>query len=674
MKRFVIIALALLAATFTNAQKKSKDTTLFTYGSKKVTLMEFQHGFTKNEKPGTKHTAKDVDDYLELYKKFKLKVQDAYDQGIDTTESFKSELATYRKQIAKPYLTDKVVNEQLVKEAYERLGYEIRTSHILLIISPDAAPADTLKAFNRLNEIRNDLVSGKLNFENAAETFSEDPSAKDNKGDLGFATAFQLVYEYENHAYSTAVGQVSQVFRTQFGYHILKVVDKRPTKGEMVVKHIMIQTNPNPSADEVAEARAKMDEVYKKLQAGDKFEMLVQQYSEDASSVTNNGELPPFSMTNMRLPEPFKTAAFNLLNDGDYTKPIQTAAGFHIIKRVSLKPLAPLKDLRSNILTKISRDSRQYRNTLAVYNKALAYYKVKEFPKTLAAYEPEIDTTLLMGAYKFQKLKLTDAKFAKLSKQPLFVLSTKKKVYTVADFGKYLVATFDKPSETKSLESLLTSSYKNFKMQSVMDYYEEDLENINDTFAALYKEYKEGILLFTLTDKKVWTKSVEDTMGLKNYYAQNSDKYTFQNRFDATILRCANKAIVDGVKKDLENNVSIDSIIRKNNRQNPLNIANPMSGKFEKGDNNYANMLFETGSTDMKYLIFEDMKVPGGYVIIQIHQFLPSGKKTLNEARGPITSDYQNYLEKAWLESLMAKYPIIINQPIYTLLKTRLTL
>jgi peptidyl-prolyl cis-trans isomerase SurA len=305
MKRFVIITLALFTANLSNAQKKGKDTTLFTYGTKKVTLKEFEHGFSKNEKPGTKHTAKDVDDYLELYKKFKLKVQDAYDQGIDTTDGFKSELATYRKQIAKPYLTDKIVNDQLVKEAYERYGYEVRTSHILIRVTPDAAPADTLKALAKLNELRNDIVSGKLDFANAAETFSEDPSAKDNRGDLGFATAFQLVYEYENQAYNTTVGQVSKVFRTPFGYHILKVVDRRPTKGDMTVKHIMIQTNPNPGADEVAEAKAKIDEVYKKLQAGEKFDQLVQQYSEDVSSATNNGELPPFSMTSMLLPEQF---------------------------------------------------------------------------------------------------------------------------------------------------------------------------------------------------------------------------------------------------------------------------------------------------------------------------------------------------------------------------------
>lgn len=672
MKRFVIVVLSLCAVLNASAQKKTKDTTLFTYGTKKVTLKEFNHGFTKNEKPGTKHTAKDVDDYLELYKKFKLKVQDAYDQGLDTTDGFKTELASYRKQIAKPYLTDKVVNEQLVNEAYERLGYEVRTSHILLLIAPDASPADTLKAFNRLNEIRNDVVSGKLTFDNAAETFSEDPSAKDNKGDLNFATAFQLIYEYENEAYNTPVGQISRVFRTQYGYHILKVVDKRPTRGEMTVRHIMIQMNPNPGQDEVNEAKAKIDEVYKKLQSGEKFEMLVQQYSEDASTAVANGELPAFSMTNMRLPEQFKIAAFNLQADGDYSRPVQTPSGFHIIKRVSLKPLAPLKDLRSGILSKIGRDSRQYRNTIAVYHRAEKFYQVKDQPKNLAKYITEIDSSVLKGSYVFKANKMNDKSFKKLAALPLFTLKTKKKIFTVADFGKYL-SSIDKPSNSNNISGVVDAAYKDFRMKSVMDYYENDLENINDTFAALYKEYKEGILLFSLTDKKVWTKSVEDTTGLKNFYAQNSDKYTFQNRFDATIFRCANKQIAEAVRADLDAKLPLDSILRKYNRQNPLNIATPMTGKFEKGDNPYANMLFENGKTDTKYLIFEDMKAPGGFVIIQVHQFIPSGKKTLNEARGPITSDYQNYLEKMWIESLMSKYPIIVTEPVYTLYKNRMT-
>jgi peptidyl-prolyl cis-trans isomerase SurA len=671
MKRLVIIAFTVLVSVNLSAQKKGKDTTLFTYGSKKVSLKEFERGFSKNEKPGAKHTAKEVDEYLELYKKFKLKVQDAYDMGLDTTEGFKNELATYRKQIAKPYLTDRMVNDQLVNEAYDRLKYEVRASHILIFLNPDASAADSVDALVKINGIRDQIVSGKLTFENAAETFSEDPSAKDNKGDLGNFTAFQMIYSFENQAFNTPVGQVSKPFRTEFGYHIIKVFDKKESQGEMTVKHILLQTNPEPSAEEVSEIKLKVDEVYKKLKAGEKFETLVNQYSEDAQTSMTGGEIPAFSMTNQRLPEIFKVAAFALKNDGDYSDPIQTQAGFHIIKRINLKPIAPLKDMRSTILNKISRDGRQYRNTLAVYNKAQKFYKVKDNTKDLAKYITQIDSSLLRGEYQFRPKNMAQKDFNKLSKKPLFTLSNRGKYFTVSDFGKYLT-TFDKPFESKALGSVINKQYEAFKMSTIMDYYENDLENTNDTFAALFKEYKEGILLFTLTDKKVWTKSVEDTTGLKSFYQKNMENYKYKDRYDATIFRCANKAIADAVKKDLDAGLIIDSITKRANKNNPLNLASPITNKFEKGDNMYADMLFETGKTDTKYLIFEDMKTPGGFVVIQIHKFILAGNKSLNEARGPITSDYQNFLEKEWLDGLAIKYPIIVNTAFYNIFKNRM--
>ncbi len=671
MKRLVIVAFTVLIAVTLKAQKKGKDTTLFTYGTKTVSLKEFERGFTKNEKAGAKHTATEVDEYLELYKKFKLKVQDAYDMGLDTTEGFKSELATYRKQIAKPYLTDRMVNDQLVNEAYDRMKYDIRASHILIFVNPDALPADTLKALARINEIRNDIASGKLTFENAAETFSEDPSAKDNRGDLGYFTAFQMIYSFENVVFTTPLGSVSKAFRTEFGYHIIKVTDKRESKGDITVKQILIQTNPNPSADESAEVKAKIDEVYKKLIAGEKFETLVNQYSEDAQTVMNNGELPAFASTNGRLPENFKAIAFALAKDGDISEPFQTPLGFHIIKRISLKPMPTLKEMKPTLLNKISRDSRQYRNTLAVYKKAQKFYKIKENAVDFAKFKTQVDSSILRGEYQFRPTKMVQKEFDKLAKKPLFTLTTKAKNYTVADFGKFL-ETIKEPSESKAMGNVITKYYDAYKMNTIMEYYENDLENNNDTFAALFKEYKEGILLFTLTDKKVWTKSVEDTTGLKNYYEQNKTKYNFKDRFDATIFRCANKAVADGVKKDLDAGIVIDSIIKKNNKQNPLNLATPTTGKFEKGDNAYADMVFETGKTDNKYIIFEDIKAAGGFVVIQIHQFLPAAPKTLNDARGPITSDYQNYLEKQWLDGLILKYPINVNSTYYNIFKNRM--
>jgi len=667
MRRIVLLAILLQPTLFLLAVKPTKDTTLFNYGNKSVTSKEFYKGFSKNKDKGYVSKASEVDEYLELYKKFKLKVQDAYDQGLDTTEEFKTELATYRKQIAKPYLTDKVVNEQLVNEAYERMKYEVKASHILVVVRPFASPQDTLLALNKINSIINKIDSG-LSFENAAVGFSEDPSAPDNQGSLGYFTAFQMIYEFENYAFNTPVGKISKVFRTEFGYHIVKVMDKRLSKGEILVRQIKIEMNPNPSQEEVLEAEAKINEVYKKLQSGEKFVSLVQQYSEDASSVLKNGELPLFSMTSVRYPENLKNTAFSLLKDGDYSSPIQTANGFHILQRVSLKPIDSLSKIRGSILNKISRDSRQYRNTLAVYEKAKRMYKFKENKKYNALLFKYIDDALLTGELKEDSVKMKSPQSA----VSLFELSKAKKTYTVKDFTKWLVEV-QKPSNSKSKSSVIEQYYQAYRLQNIMEFYENDLENTNDTFAALYKEYKEGIMLFALTDKKVWSKSAEDTVGLKNYYNEHSSQYNFKDRYEATIYRCANRAIAESLKKDLESGLTMDSILKKNNRSNPLNVLNPMTGKYEQGNNQYANMIFTSGSSNQKYLILEDPKSVGGFVVIVVHNFLPAGKKTLNEARGSVMSDYQAELEKEWIQQLLLKYPIVVNQEAFDSIKARMT-
>ncbi len=667
MRRIVLLAILLQPTLFLLAGKPTKDTTLFNYGNKTVTTKEFYKGFSKNKDKGYVSKASEVDEYLELYKKFKLKVQDAYDQGLDTTEDFKTELATYRKQIAKPYLTDKVVNEQLVNEAYERMKYEVKASHILIVVRPFASPQDTLIALNKIISIRNKIDSG-LSFENAAVEFSEDPSAPNNQGSLGYFTAFQMIYEFENYAFNTPVGKISRVFRTEFGYHIVKVFDKRLSKGEISVRQIKIEMNPNPSQEEVLEAEAKINEVYKKLQNGEKFVSLVQQYSEDASSVLKNGELPLFSMTSVRYPENFKNTAFSLLKDGDYSSPIQTANGFHILQRISLKPIDSLSKIKGSILNKISRDSRQYRNTLAVYEKAKKMYKFKENKKYNAILLKYIDDALLIGELKEDSVKMKSPE----SSVSLFALNKAKKTYTVKDFTKWLVEV-QKPSNSKSKSSVIEQYYQAFRLQNIMEFYENDLENTNDTFAALYKEYKEGILLFTLTDKKVWSKSAEDTVGLKNFYNEHSSQYNFKDRYEATIYRCANRTIAESLKKDLENGLTMDSILKKNNRSNPLNVSNPMTGKYEQGNNQYANMIFTSGLTNQKYLIIEDPKSVGGFVVIVVHNFIPAGKKTLNEARGSVMSDYQASLEKEWIQQLLLKYPIVVNQTAYDSIKARMT-
>ncbi len=668
MKRFVLLVFLSGLALSVHAGKQPKDTTLFTYGNHKVTTREFAKGFNKNKHKDSAVKPKEVDEYLELYKKFKLKVQDAYDLGLDTTETFKAELATYRKQIAKQFLMDANVNEKLINEAYERMKYEIKASHILVFARPDASPEDTLKAYKRMLEVKRLIESDSISFENAALKYSEDPSAQDNLGSLGYFTCFQMIYEFETQAYNTQVGKVSKVFRTEFGYHIVKVYDKRPSMGELSARIIKIELNPSPSTEEVEEGRAKINEVYKKLQSGEVFTSLVHQYSEDPASVLKNGAIAPFTMTSARYPENFKNSAFALQHDGDYTMPIQTASGFYIIQRIALKPLDSLGKIKGTIVNKISRDSRQYKNTMAVYEKAKVMYKFKENTKLSKVFKMYFDSSLLQGSLDTHMLKMTHPE---LGGTVLFSLKKVKRVYTLDSFANWISA-IQKPTTSRALSSLTKNYYDAYKLQMVMDYYEGDLENTSEKFASLYKEYKEGILLFTLTDKKVWSKSVEDTVGLKNFYTQNSDKYVYGNRYDATVFKCASRAIAEELKRDLESGMIIDSIMKKYNKNSPLTVSTPTTGKFEQGDNQIVDLAFQFAKPSTKYLIVEDPVVAGRFAVIQIHSFIPAVKKTLNEARGMIISDYQSYLEKLWLDELMQRYPIQVDMVAFEAIKAKM--
>ncbi len=266
--------------------------TLFTYGPHAVLVDEFERGFLKNQdlerdKPG----ADKVDEYRRLYPRFKLKVQDAYDLRMDTLPEFIRELNGYRRQLARPYLSDREVSDALLVEGYERMRYEVSTSHILILSRTDDLPEDTLRAWNKIQAIAAELAANPGRFNDIAREKSEDPSAKDNGGDLGFFTAFQFVYPYESMAYQTEPGQISKVFRTNYGYHILRVNARRPNAGSMKVAHLMLRLTPNAGEEEIIRIKAKMDEIYAESQKGVAFEDLVARWSEDFTTKPLKGEM-----------------------------------------------------------------------------------------------------------------------------------------------------------------------------------------------------------------------------------------------------------------------------------------------------------------------------------------------------------------------------------------------
>ncbi|NBU90767.1 MAG: peptidylprolyl isomerase, partial [Flavobacteriia bacterium] len=507
-----------------------KEPVVMDINGEKVTKSEFLQIYLKNNND-PKYDKTSLDDYLELFKKFKLKVAEAEALGYDTIPKLKKELEGYRKQLANPYLIDSASNNSLVLEAYERFKTEVRASHILIRLDPNALPKDTLDAYNRIVALKKRIEKGE-DFSSVAKmkNGSEDPSAVNNGGDLGYFTAFQMVYSFEEMAYTTPIGSISDPFRTRFGYHILKVTDKRPSRGTIKVAHIMVAAGKD-IAKETTEAAEK------------KWEDLVTLHSDDANSVKKAGELPAFgSGTTQRMVPAFEEAAFLLKKDGDYSRPVKTDYGFHIIKRLELKDVQSFETVKKELQAKVNKDERSKKTQDSFVLKLKKSYNYTfSGNQNLKWFIQNIDSTYYLGKWSTTKLK---------TNMVLFKIGGKS--YKQKDFVNYLQLNF-KGLRREDASKLIANQYKNFEKASILEFEESKLSDKYPEYKALVKEYHDGIILYEIMSDKVWNKAVKDTTGLKKYFEPNRSKYTWSDRIDATIYECLNKEIAESVNKMIKN-------------------------------------------------------------------------------------------------------------------------
>jgi peptidyl-prolyl cis-trans isomerase SurA len=624
--------------------------TLMTVGSDKVGKQEFENVFKKNNsKLAANPDEKTLREYLDLYINFKLKVLEAKSYGMDTAVSFRKELAGYRKQLAAPYLTDKEVTEQLINEAYDRSKKEIRASHILINCKEDASAKDTLAAYNKIMAIRKKILEKKEDFGKVAMESSEDPSAKTNKGDLGFFSVFAMVYSFESACYKAKQGSITMPFRTKYGYHIVKVVDSRPAQGEVKVAHIMLRATAKLSKEDSLRNQNKINEVYKMLEGGQKFEELAKQYSEDKGSAKNGGILPVFG-TGKMVPE-FESEAFALKNVNDYSKPFATSYGWHIVKLIERKSLPTFDAAKADIKAKISRDSRADINKQSFIVKLKKEYKFTETPASLKKFYSKADSALALSAFK--KPETINPK------DPIFTIGTS--VYTIADYADYL-SQYQFNMLKDNMPKAKKEAYDNFVNKTLLDYEENKLDQKYPEFKTLMEEYRDGILLFELTDQKVWSAAVKDTAGLELFFEQNKVNYQWADRLDAKIYTCANEVIANDVRKLIKNKkISEDSLLRRINKTNPLNLA-IKSDKFEKGENAIIDGIV------WKKSVTPNIVANNTVVFVKVNAKLNAQTKALNEVRGTVTADYQNKLEKEWIGILKQKYPVQVDDTVFNTL------
>lgn len=635
----LFIMMVVLSCASLNAFSQDKKATILTIDGESITLEEFDNIFRKNNRDSS-ITQAALDEYMQLFINFKLKVKEARVLGLDTVAKFKTELEGYRAQLARPYLTDTDVLNELMHEGYDRLNQEIHASHILIKCEPNASPEDTLKAFNKAMEIRNQILNGS-DFTIVAKDRSEDPSAKENGGDLGYFTAFQMVYPFEDAAYKANTGDLTMPVRTRYGYHIIKILDKRTARGEILVAHIMIKEKKEEGG--AANAEAKATEIYQKLLAGEKFDELSAKFSDDGSSAKKGGELPWFGTNKMVIE--FEEASFALKNDGDISAPFKTSYGWHIVKRLAYKPVASYQEMEKEIKGKVSKDQRAEKTKASFVAKLKKQYNFsynKDVANLVAA---KADTNVFMGTMKLKKKELK-----------MVLCTIDGKSYKVSDFQKSITSKMRVKTKQTPAEYVLEET-RMFAENSLLKYEDSKLEGKYDAFRLLMNEYREGILLFELTDQKVWTKAVKDTTGLQAYYNTNKSNYMWPERAEVAIYACATGDIANKVRIMLsegDDNVKIANEINKDTQLN-LQVE---EGLFAKEDKDILSQV------EWKAGISQNINYNDQVVIVLVKNVVASTPKKLTESKGLVTSDYQTFLEEQWIKELRAKYKFTINQDV----------
>ena len=633
---FLVLNLLIGSVNFTIAQPIDSEN-LMTIGGETISVKEFLRVYNKNIDLVQDESQKNIDYYLNLYTNYKLKLKEARTLGFDKKESYKKEFESYKNQLSKAYNSDKEVTETLVKEAYNRTANEVKAQHILVRIQPGQ---DTLAAYEKIQALKPRLV--KEDFKSLRTALHDGKSIFVE--DLGYFSAFKMVYDFENAAFNTPLGQTSKPFRTQFGYHVVKLLNKRPSKGKVQVAHIMIANTQN---DSTLVPQNRIKEIYRSIQEGDSFESLAKQFSDDKSSAAKGGVMNPFKSGDIRS-EIFVNTAFGLKDIGAISEPIQTQFGWHILKLISKTPVEPYEKIKVDLEQKVKRDARSKIIRQKMLEKLKQQYKISQPSLESVAALIEIndadDTWMVEASIEPQVfLKIESQEF--LYKDFLDLLNKNKRSFNVST-GK---------------SKFISKQYALFLENNLFQYKKNNLINENEDYANVLKEYEEGLLLFDIMENKIWKGAQLDSIGLKSYYNENTSKFKSNSKITATIARSNKKKKLKAVKKLWSQGLSTETISQKLNKRDQALIFS--SGDFEI-DNPLIpkNMVFNKG-------ISEIFSLDDNYVLLNISNIETPQILSFEDAKGAVISNYQNVLEFEWLETLRNKYPIVINEEILNDLK-----
>ncbi len=644
----------LLLVSFVSIAQNAPKEALFEINDKPYYSDEFSRIYKKNLDLVKDESQKDLDHYLELFIGYKLKVNRAYKLGLQNSQQYQNELKSYRAQLAKNYFNDTKITQELIEEGYNRLQTEVKAAHILIMVDENASAEDTLKAYKKAQDIRQKAMNGD-DFGNLAMQFSQDPSAKENKGDLGYFSAFRMVYAFETAAFKTPKGKISEVVRTRFGYHIIKVDDIRANRGEVTVAHIMIL---NPKADDADQDKAKntIQDIYKKIQQGENFETLARQFSEDKSSAGKGGVLNKFASGQLSSDE-FENMAFSLTMQNPISQPFQSQFGWHIVKLLEKHSIKTLEEMKPELESKIGKDDRSKLIAASLTDKLKKKYVFKRDDKYYALLSK-------MVTNDFYESKWAMPENMKESKVTLLTINKERQV-SGSEFLAYLEKQQKSGNGIKPIGKLVDLFYNNFLNEQLSNYYNDTLEGEFPEFANVMEEYRDGLLLFDLMEKEIWERSKTDTIGLKAFYETQKNQHVWKKRMDVIVCSSTKMDVIKKAQALLKKQGTIQSIKDKLNTKDVVEVmAN--SGIYEEGSDALPkNVQFKVGVSE----IYKDGDY---YFVTKVQKILPEGLKTFEECKGKVINDYQQYLEQNWVNDLKQEFKIKVNQDVFQKVKKEL--
>lgn len=637
--------LVLFALNFSFSQ--DKDAVLLKVDGEPIMASEFLRVYNKNLDLVKDESQKDIDGYLKLFTEYQLKLKEAKRLKLNEDKKYQREFSRYKKQLIQNYISENEVTDALVEEAYNRSNIDINAAHILVRL--EATAKDTLKAYNEVLALRKRaLTEGfdkvKTEMHNGNTIFIED---------LGYFSAFKMVYDFESAAFNTAVGEISMPFRTQFGYHVVKVNDKRQSRGTITAAHIMV--NLKSIKDSLHNAEQRINDIYKKLNQGEKFEALAKQFSEDKSSAAKGGQITPFKSGQLSSTV-FEDEAFAIKNNGEVSKPFKTAYGWHIVKRIKLKPIESFETVKSSFETKVKRDSRSKLINEAMVAKLKKQYKIDYNAEAKSYFSGLLTKDFYNRSWELpENVKINEA-----------VFSINDRPFTYEAFGKHLVtAQRIYAGKNMPFSTIVEKEFESFFEKSIFQYREDNLEVENLEFANILKEYRDGLLLFDLMEKEVWNKASKDTLGLEAYYNNNKSKYQWNERVDAVMASSAEESNMKKILKLMKKGTSEDEIKKALNTSEKQNVI------FTKGVYKTDNPILPSKFVAKKG-VSKVYKHNEAFHVIDVKAVLPAGQKTMEEARGNVINNYQTEIETNWVNDLYNRFKVEVNQDVLKAVKAKI--